>query len=302
VAQLGASTHVAQQGQGRTLLGLADGAKLLVVDGDADFRHFVRSTLGHQYVISDAEGGAQGLRACLDARPAAILLGQNLGAVPANMFLRKLRTLPGLAAVPVVVAGSRGNEAPPADADAVIQRTFVPETFKKQFSRLVSGGTPEHGVLLARPELRPQMISATEQVFGMMLGIEVFADAVEPAPPGPGADHACVKLSLPAEESDLEFGVSTARDMSERMTALFLQGADLVTEEDVASTLQEVANIISGRLQNALRGRDDEVTIGLPVVSVLTQALPIAEAWAGVGFHNAAGDVRFTTYLRPVPR
>jgi hypothetical protein len=40
----------------------------------------------------------------------------------------------------------------------------------------------------------------------------------------------------------------------------------------------------------------------LPVVSVLTQALPIAEAWAGVGFHNAAGDVRFTTYLRPVPR
>jgi hypothetical protein len=86
------------------------------------------------------------------------------------------------------------------------------------------------------------------------------------------------------------------------MTALFLQGADLVTEEDVASTLQEVANIISGRLQNALRGRDDEVTIGLPVVSVLTQALPIAEAWAGVGFHNAAGDVRFTTYLRPVPR
>lgn len=302
VAQLASSSHVAQQGQGRTLLGLPDGAQLLVVDGDADFRHFVRSTLGHHYAISEAEGGAQGLRACLDARPQAILLGQNLGAVPAAMFLRKLRSLPGLAGVPVVVAGSRGNEAPLADADAVIQRTFVPETFKKQFVRLVTGGSPEQRVLLARPELRPQMISATEQVFGMMLGIEVFADAVEPGPPAAGADHAKVLLTLASEESDLEFGIATARDMSERMTALFLQGADVVTDEDVASTLQEVANIISGRLQNALRGRGDEVTIALPVMTVLTQALAIADTWAGVGFHNAAGDLRFTAYLRPVSR
>lgn len=302
VAQLGTSTHVAPQGQGRTLLGLPDGAQLLIVDGDNDFRHFVRSTLGHQYVISEAEGGAQGLRACLEARPQTILLGQNLGAVPAPMFLRKLRSLPGLAAVPVVVVGSRGNEPPLADADAVIQRTFVPDAFKKQFARLVTGGTPEQRVLLARPELRPQMISATEQVFGMMLGIEVFADAVEPPVPGAGADHACVLLSLPGEESDLLFGVATARDMSERMTALFLQGADVVTAEDVASTLQEVANIISGRLQNALRSRGDEATIGLPVVTVLSQTLPVADTWAGVGFHNGAGDVRFTTYLKPVPR
>jgi len=65
-------------------------------------------------------------------------------------------------------------------------------------------------VLLARPELRPQMISATE------------------------------------------------REMGERMTALFLQGADVVT--------------------------------------------PIAETWAAVGFHNASGDVKFTTFVRPILR
>jgi CheY-like chemotaxis protein len=302
VATLGTSTHTPQQGQGRSLLGLQDGARLLVVDGDSDFRHFVRSTLGHQYLIADAEGGAQGLRACLEARPAVILLGQNLGAVAAPMFLRKLRSLPGLASVPVVVAGSRGGEDPPADADAVIQRTFIPDAFKKQFAKLVTGGTPEQRVLLARPELRPQMISATEQVFGMMLGIEVFADAGEPAPPGAGFDLACVVLSLPNEEADIEFGVATEREMGERMTALFLQGADVVTEEDVSSTLQEISNIVSGRLQNALRGRDDVCTIGLPIVSVLTKTLPIAETWAGVGFHNASGDVKFTTFVRPILR
>lgn len=302
VAALGGSVHASQQAQGRTLLGLPDGAQLLVVDGDADFRHFVRSTLGQQYTIVDAEGGAQGLRACLDSRPAAILLGQNLGPVHAAMFVRKLRSLPGLAALPVVVAGSRGTDPPLAEADAVIQRTFVPEAFKKQFAGLVTGATSEQRVLLARPELRPQMISATEQVFGMMLGIEVFADSVEPATPSAGDDLGCVVMSLPAEESNLEFGIATGRDMSERMTALFLKGKEVVTEADVTSTLQEVTNIISGRLQNALKSRNDQVSIGVPVVSSLVADLPIADSWAGVGFHNAAGDLRFTTFLRPVPR
>ncbi len=302
VAALGGSAHAPQQGQGRTLLGLADGAQLLVVDGDADFRHFVRSTLGEQYAIVDAEGGAQGLRACLDARPAAILLGQNLGPVSATTFLRKLRSLPALASLPVVVAGSRGGEPPLPDADAVIQRTFVPEAFKKQFAGLVTGANAEQRVLLARPELRPQMISATEQVFGMMLGIEVFADSADPATPMAGADLGCVLMSLPDEDHDLEFGIATAREMSERMTALFLKGKEVVSEADVTSTLQEVTTIISGRVQNALKSRNDHVSIAAPVVTSLTADLAIADTWAGVGFHNAAGDLRFTTYLRSVPR
>lgn len=302
VATLGASTHAPLAGQGRTLLGLADGSRLLIVDGDADFRHFVRSTLGHQYVCADAGGGAQGLRACLESRPAAILLGQNLGAVGAPMFLRKLRRLPGLADVPVIVAGLRGDEPPLAGADATIQRTFVPDTFKKQFAGLVAGGPPELRMLLARQELRPQMSSATEQVFGMMLGIEVFADASGPAPLVSGSDLACVTLSLPDEDSDLEFGIATARVMSERMTALFLQGGEIVAAEDVSATLQEIANIISGRLQNALRHRNDNCTVGLPLVTVLDGDLAIGEAWISVGFHNTAGDMKFTTFVRPVPR
>jgi hypothetical protein len=178
----------------------------------------------------------------------------------------------------------------------------VPETLKAQFDRLVSGGAAADGVLQARPELRPQMISATEQVFGMMLGIEVFADPAAPEPPKAGSDVARVLLALPAEASDLEFGIATGREMGERMTALFLQGADVVTDEDVASTLQEVANIISGRLQGALRSRNDVVTIGLPVVSTIDEDLPLNEAWTAVGFHNVSRDIGFTIFVRPAPR
>ena len=301
VASLKKGLDAPRLARGRTLAGLSAKARVLVVDGDADFRHFVRSTLGRQYVIGEAEGGAQGLRACLDARPGAILLGQNLGAVPAAMFLRKLRSLPGLATVPVVIVGARGDDMPADDADAVIQRTFVPDAFRRQFERLVTGDGAEQQVLTSRPELRPHMISATEQVFGMMLGVEVFADAGAAVVPA-GADVARVVFALPRAEGDLEYGIIAERRMSEQMTARFLQGADVVTDEDVSSTLQEIANIISGRLQNALRARGDEVSMGLPVVERPATGAIATDSWTGVGFSSAAGDVRFVGFLRAVSR
>lgn len=302
VSQLGTSAHSAQPSAARSLVGLEQGARILVVDGDSDYRHFVRSTIGHEYVIAEADAGAQGLRVCLDARPAAILLGQNLGAVTPAMFVRKLRSLPNLSTVPVIVAIARPTDPVPPDTDATLQRSFVPDTFRKQFSRLIVGGSPEQKVLLARPHLRPQMISATEQVFGMMLGIEVFPDAEDARAAEADLDVARVLLKLPQEESDLEFGILASREMSEQMTALFLQGMDVVSEEDVQATLQEISNIITGRLQNALRERGDEAQIGLPVVGRVSRDLNLAEHWAAVSFQNASGDVRFTTYVRPMAR
>lgn len=302
VSQLGTSAHSAQPSAARSLVGLEPGARILVVDGDSDYRHFVRSTIGHEYVVAEADAGAQGLRACLEARPAAILLGQNLGAVTPAMFVRKLRSLPNLSGVPVIVATARPTDPVPPDSDATLQRSFVPETFRKQFARLVVGGAPEQKVLLARPHLRPQMISATEQVFGMMLGIEVFPDAEEPKAPEPDTDVARVRLKLTQEESDLEFGIIASRGMSEQMTALFLQGMDVVSDEDVQATLQEISNIITGRLQNSLRERGDEAQIGLPDVGRVSRDMLLAEHWAAVSFQNASGDVRFTTYVRPLSR
>lgn len=302
VERVGVAVHARQATVARSLTGLGRGARVLVVDGDTDYRQFVRSTLGQEYDVTDAASGAQGLRTCLDVRPAAILLGQNLGAVTPVMFMRKLRSLPSLASVPVIVATARPADAVPVDADATMLRSFVPETLRRQFVRLVGGDAPGQKVLLSRPHLRPQMISATEQVFGMMLGIEVFADAGDPAVPETGTDVARVALRLPQEESDLEFGIVATRAMGEQMTALFLQGTDVVGDDDVQATLQEIANIITGRLQNALRERGDEAAIGLPEVGPPSAHLDLAEQCAAVGFQNASGDVRFATYVRAMSR
>jgi CheY-like chemotaxis protein len=287
---------------GRGILDLRDQARILVVDGDGDFRQFVKDTVGDGYQVVGAEGGAQGLRTCLDSRPDAILLGQNLGAVPATMFLRKLRSLPALAGVPVVLATPSGSAEPGVEVAAVIQRTFVAAVFAQQFTRLVAGPTEGERLVLSRPELRPQMIAATEQVFGMLLGVEVFAEPAEPAAPDLTGDLVRIDFTLPAAGSDLEFGITMSREMSERMTAILRQGTDVVTDEAVNEALREVATIVGVRIQNALRARGDDVTTGAPYVGTVADAPGLATGWTPVAFHDASGDVRFTTFLRPLDR
>jgi hypothetical protein len=145
------------------------------------------------------------------------------------------------------------------------------------------------------------MISATEQVFGMMLGVEVSAEAADPEPPATGMDLATVVLTMPGA-LDLEFGLVAHRAHSERMTALLVPGSDVVADDDVFSTLQEIANIISGRLQSYLKSQGEQVGMGLPKVVALDGPLAVGKDATSVSFHDAAGEIRFVTFLRAVPR
>ncbi len=112
---------------------------ILVVDEDREFRHFVRGALSPKYSVATASGGAQGLRMALDHPPALILLGSQLGALRAPMFLEQLRGMPRLGVVPVVAVVPAPGEAPPPGADASIERTLDVERLGSQFFALVEG-------------------------------------------------------------------------------------------------------------------------------------------------------------------
>ncbi len=301
VAGIGAGAIDTPQAQRRSLSGLPDQSTMLVVDGDAVFRQMVRRTLGDRYVVVEAEGGAQGLRACLASPPAVVLLGLQLGAVPPAMFLRKLRSLPHLALVPVVVAGTRSASVPLAYADAVIPRTLVAEAFRAQFEALVAGRSVVECALTTRPKLRSQMIGAVEQVFGLMLGIEVYTGVADSTVPTPGADLTRVMMGLPHEDADVEFGFVTDPEMSERMAAIVRRGGN-ANAEHVSSALQEMARMIGGRLQNALRVDGDEVNLQRAVVERMGAETLSDSGWVAVSFSSAAGDLRFTGVLRSAAR
>lgn len=290
------ATPAVEQTPVRTMTGLPRGARVLAVDSDTGFLHLVRTALGPHYAVSVADGCGQGLRACMDQRPGAILLGQHLGPVQADMFIRKLRALPSLSDIPVITVVSRREDGR-GHADAALVRTPLPDVFARQFERLVAGGSPQERALSDRAELRPQMISATEQVFGMMLGLEVSALVGAPVPPVEGDDLARVTLSLSEESVDLHFVLVADRRMSERMTMLFLRAGDVVTEDDIAATLREVVSIIAGRLQNALRQRGDAVTCSVSAAGRYTPEAAADDAGIRVAFASAVDDLRFTVSL-----
>ncbi len=302
LANLGTGAPDQPQAPRRTLVGLPLNSTILVVDGDTQFRAFVRDTLGDRYTVVEAEGGAQGLRACLASRPAAVLLGLQLGAVPPAMFLRKLRSLPHLAQVPVVVVGTRCPSVPLAYADALIQRTLVAETFLAQFYALIEGRSVEECALATRPKLRSHMVAAIEQVFGLMLGIEVATEPAEAATTPSGSDLTRVVIGLPHEEADVEFGIVTAPEMSDRMAALVRRGPVAGGGDQVTSALQEMARMIGSRLQNALRADGDQVTLQQATVERVRAEALVPGGWVAVSVKSAAGDLRFTGVLRSVSR
>jgi CheY-like chemotaxis protein len=117
--------------------------EIVVADADPIFRSFVRSTLGREYRIIDAETGAKALRRCQEARPMMLLLGEGLGAVDRALVVRKLKAEPELKGTLIVglVPPSRNGpasrqDAPPSDplCEKTLTRTFVPAAFRDQFA------------------------------------------------------------------------------------------------------------------------------------------------------------------------
>lgn len=281
----------------RALTGLPAGSRVLVVDGDADFRRVVRTALDDQ-TVEEAASGAEALRACLARRPSLLIIGQDLGAVGAGTLLGKLRCLPELASLRVLAAATGDRQFPVDEVDGVVQRTFVPTSFRQAFDRLVAEPSVSPA-LAARNDLRPDMIAATEQVFGMMLGIDVLAMATT-QDPIEGDDTVTIVIDVGDDPCALEFALTAPRAMSERMTAQYLQGVDVVTDADVAGTLSEMATIIGSRLVTALRQRGTAVACREPVVARV--AATAGHDGVRVGYASAAQDLYFTTALRAVPR
>jgi CheY-like chemotaxis protein/CheY-specific phosphatase CheX len=253
-----------EQSSSRLHRDLPKGARVLVVDGDGDFLHFVRATIGHEYLVAAANSGAQGLRSILDGRPAIVLLGRELGAVSPKFFVRKVRELAEVQDTRIITVGHPAD-AEPLDVDGAIVRTFVPDTFRKYFEGLTSAVSPEARWLTERPMLRPQLISATEQVLGMMLGWEV--SALPDAPVVHDAWHSAeVPILLEQGDCQCRVQLKTPSVVAGAMAEAMLGTNDL-TEDDAASTIQEMSNMIGGRILEALRQHGDRVRLGLPVVT-----------------------------------
>jgi two-component system, chemotaxis family, chemotaxis protein CheY len=250
------------------------GRRTLVVEQDPDRRHFLMTALAGHYSLTEADSAAAALQVCMaEAAPRfdVVLAGPHVGLPPVEMFVAKIRALstgvPGrlIGVVPKGVGGADGRRLL---FDAVVENSSVPEIFLADLDRAISGQqTPLARLLLVRPSLAEDMVSATEQVFGLMLSCEVLASAPgtprRTSWPGP-----CVLASIDLETEDraalnLQFRASRAAAGAIAAALIGVSPAE-VEESDVLASAAELVNIVHGRLRNRLVDAEIQVQLGLP--------------------------------------
>lgn len=231
------------------------------------------NALAGHYEVIEADSAASALQLCFKPTPPPldfVLVGLQVGLPPVEMFVRRLRALPGYGATRLVSCGARGEVATErrrAIFDACVELSPVPEVFQAELERVLTGAqTPLTRILLVRPSLAADVMRATEQVFGMMLSCEVEVTTGETRRGAQAAAsvHAAVGLATDGDTIvTLVFAADTdsARAISGRMIGV--PGSE-VQESEVLASAAELSNIVLGRLRNRLVEAGINAQIQLP--------------------------------------
>jgi CheY-like chemotaxis protein len=284
--------------------------EIVVADADPIFRSFVRNTLGREYRIVDAETGAKALRRCQEARPMMLLLGEGLGAVDRALVVRKLKADPELKGTLIVglVPPSRNGPAGRQDAapsdplcEKTLTRTFVPAAFRDQFAKIArpleTGAAEGSGTGEIVAGVRLELVSTVEQVFGMMLGVDVEQLTAHPQIPGTWIS-AEVDLTLVHEDFTLGVVCACPAETGNRIANLMQStSSDWVGNDLAAAALGDIAAIIAERLQRTLSEQGRRVQGSVAAVK-RGPSRGLEQALLRLSFNSHDGDLPFYVAVR----
>ncbi|MDO8795185.1 MAG: response regulator [Vicinamibacterales bacterium] len=278
-------------------IGLTLGPESTVVlaDGDAEFRQYVKKVIARRFKVIEVDSGVQTLEACHQSLPDAVMLGTQLGLLGADRIARRLRAEQGKIIYTIAIP-PRSEMAAARDSglfDEVIARTYTPASLEKELSRLLQPSNPLEMLTQAVPDVRTRVIRAAEQVFGIMLMTDVEPVEAPAERTGPMAS-AAISIAAAAFVATvrIQFDLPSGREIA----GAFLEtDGEGLAEDDVVSVAGEVSNVLVGRLKAAFEERGIDSTIGLPVLSI-----DPAQPEPGQAPGPAGVDLHFRAIDRPV--
>jgi CheY-like chemotaxis protein len=240
--------------------------RVLVADADPNYCAFAESTLSADFTIEASRTMAETLVKTLRFRPDVLLFCPEMPGLNARFLLERLGSLPGNDPPQVYELKTGGGEPSAEGVSGVIARTFVPETLRSQLISLLRGGeAPDHGVLGWASSLKSEMRTALFQALGMLTGVEP-----EPVanPPAQGSGGAYGWIAIDADDGDftMRLDLESGRDLPLGLMAAMLGEAPAADDgsEPPLDAIQEILNVVAGRLKNSCLERKIDVSIGLP--------------------------------------
>ena len=273
----------------------------LLVDGDANFRHVFTSVAGRFGPVVTAESGADALAAFRRHPVSLVFVGEQLGIMGAEVLMRKIHDTEVEHTAFVKVGATEGRLA--EGFVAALPRAFIPDVLNAALRPFVFVPGPLSAFDALAPKVDACVVSAVEQVLGMMSGLDAkcIPEAAEPIGPGVRTVLTLTAGGRFSLEVELLIGTPVIRGIAAAMMGMT---PDEVDDEMVSATAGELGNMITGRVDAWLKGHELSSTFTLPAVTPLSidDVLPaIAE---GDGFSRAftIGDLRPPMQVRVTVR
>lgn len=249
---------------------LVPGSAVLLVDGDAEYRALFEKTLDGQFVVGSVSTAAEAIGRCISMQPPrAVFIGKDLGLVTPELLARKLRSSMGARVRLVAVAAKREVEATREQdwPDSVIPRSFVAATLKSEIGKLLQQASSLNQFNGEFPGLRVALLSASEQVSGLMMNSEVEGSDGQLKIDRDRIAYALVTIAVGAFtlHFKLRFGIEAGRYVAGAFLGI---APDNVAAEDVEAVAGELANVIAGRIHNQYIKSGLTSTMSLPTLGV----------------------------------
>lgn len=273
----------------------------IIADGDPNFRHFFTSCANQRFNVMEANNGAKAVSAVLKHQPDYVFIGSRLAPLEGTNLATKIKAVPTFNKPKVVAVGGK-QAATERIWDASIKRSFVEAEFTQALDDLLQGEQEQEAVSEPAWSILADLQSAVEQVFGMMMGIEVFVSE-EIATIGGDNVSGTITMTSETEQEKLILLLACDAPAGEAMAKRMLQEDYDKDPELLKSTLGEVLNIVCGRLVSGLSENGKQYTTGLPQVT-LNGSVELSPAQTPdqclLGF-NAGEEIKFFVSLQKTP-
>jgi len=253
---------------------------MLIVDSDPNFIAFAKPLLDATFEIIEAGSSTSAAIAYRDAspKPSVVCVAENLPLMNEDLLVDVIHKM-------AIEGGSNppqffllAKTATVADEKmtryaGTVKKSFIPQTFMDEFRRVVLKEQSPYERMrhVVREGLRAELVTATQQTIGVMMGSEIAEVAASEAVECPRGVIARVEMMDNASDLCLGTTVVSGRAEVERMGAQIVR-RPITFEEGGNEVLGELANTIAGRMRACLISRGFDLKMGLPEILTVDES------------------------------
>lgn len=252
---------------------------LLMVDNDPNFLAFAKPILEHSFEVLDAPSSTAAAILYGDAspKPTVVCLAEGMPLMNEDLLMdviRKMAIESGTNPPQFFLLSRMGevSEDKAARYGGIVKKSFVPQGFLDEFRRVVLREQSPYEKLrhLVREGLRSEVVTATQQTIGVMIGSEIVELPESDTTPVPSGALAEIVLQDPESGITLSTLITSGRREVETMGSLIVR-REITFEEGADEVLGELANTIAGRMRACLMSRGFNLKMGLPIIRTVEE-------------------------------